>query len=300
MGKILMKKTVTCLGIACLDFIYQIDAIPKTAEKYRASSVKVTGGGLAGNAAVASARLGAETHLITRLGDDDTADIILTGLQKEGINTSLSRKFHGYNSPISSIFVDKQGERMIMSYSDHEIPKNADWLPQDLASNSHAVLGDTRWEVGAITLFKQAKLAGIPSVLDADRGIKDRELLHIASHVGFSAQGLREITGIHDLKTALHSLECANWIAVTDGTNGVYMKENGQVTHIAAFPIAPVDTLGAGDTWHGALAVALSEKQPITHAVHFANAASALKCLTFGGRAGIPTREKVEAFLKGV
>jgi sulfofructose kinase len=295
-----MMKTVTCLGIACLDFIYQVDEIPKTAEKYRASSVKIVGGGLAGNAAVACARLGAKTHLITRLGDDDTADIILTGLEIEAVNTAFSRKFQGHNSPISSIFVDKQGERMIMSYSDHEIPKNADWLPDNLAKTSHSVHGDTRWEVGAIALFKQAKSAGIPSVLDADRGIKDLELLHIASHVGFSAQGLREITGIHDLKTALQSLDSANWVAVTDGANGVFTKENGQVEHCAAFPISPVDTLGAGDTWHGALAVALAEKQPIARAVRFANAASALKCLTFGGRAGIPTREKVEAFLKGV
>jgi sulfofructose kinase len=288
---------ITCIGIACLDMIFQIDVLPSSFTKYRAKDVVMLGGGLAGNAAVACARLGAKTSLITRLGDDKIGDMILEELTSEGIDCALSPRFKGRQSPISSIFVDQTGERMIMSYSDHDLPKDASWLPP---LNADAVLGDTRWEVGALALFTQAQAANIPAILDADRGIIDINLLHAASHVGFSAQGLREITGMEDLQTALKSLTTSNFLCVTDGENGVYYKENGRIKHLPAFKITVKDTLAAGDTWHGAFAVALSEQQPIETALRFANAAAALKCTKFGGRTGIPTRVDVELFLKTV
>jgi sulfofructose kinase len=280
-----------------MDMVFQIDTLPSAFTKYRAKDVVMLGGGLAGNASVACARLGAKTSLITRLGDDKIGDMILEELTSEGIDCALSPRFPNRKSPISSIFVDQSGERMIMSYSDHDLPKDASWLPP---LNADAVLGDTRWEVGALALFTQARAATIPAILDADRGISDIKLLHAASHVGFSAQGLREITGIEDLQTALKSLTTSNFLCVTDGENGVYYKENQRIKHLLAFKIAVKDTLAAGDTWHGALAVALSEKQPIEQALRFANAASALKCMTFGGRTGIPTRDMVNDFLKNI
>jgi sulfofructose kinase len=60
---------------------------------------------------------------------------------------------------------------------------------------------------------------------------------------------------------------------------------------------AAVDTLGAGDVWHGAFALALAEGRPERQAVRFASAAAALKCTRFGGRNGAPRRAEVDAFL---
>jgi sulfofructose kinase len=293
---------ITCLGIAVLDLIMQVDEMPHLADKYRAKAVKLTGGGLSGNAATACARLGAKTRIITRIGDDLIGDMILKGLEKEGIDISLCRNYAAKDSPISAIFVDNQGERMIMSHSDENIEEDAAWLPVDLASTSDAVCGDTRWETGALTLFNQARAAQIPSLLDADRGPKNKEVILAASHVGFSARGLREFTHIQELDKALAEamqLSSHNFLCVTDGANGVWYGLEGRVKNLPAFNIKAVDTLGAGDTWHGALAVALAEKQPIEQALRFANATAALKCLTFGGREGIPKREAVEVFLKG-
>ena len=65
-----------------------------------------------------------------------------------------------------------------------------------------------------------------------------------------------------------------------------------------AFAVPVVDTLGAGDTWHGAFAVRLAEGADEAEAVRFASAAAALKCTRFGGRDGAPGRQDVEAFLR--
>jgi sulfofructose kinase len=118
--------------------------------------------------------------------------------------------------------------------------------------------------------------------------------------VAFSAQGLAEVTGQDDPRDGLQSLAGTtdSWIAVTAGERGVYFLEQDEVLHAPAFAVAAVDTLGAGDVWHGAFALALGEGWPEREAVRFASAASAIKCTRFGGRAGIPRRSEVETFLK--
>ena len=88
------------------------------------------------------------------------------------------------------------------------------------------------------------------------------------------------------------------WAAVTDGGNGVWYTGVDGVAHIPAFPIKPVDTLGAGDIWHGAFALAIAEGQEAVDGIRFANATAALKCMKPGGREGCPDRAAVLSFLK--
>ena len=99
-----------------------------------------------------------------------------------------------------------------------------------------------------------------------------------------------------DLGLAL-ARDAQNWLAVTLGPRGVLFMEDGGIAHLPAFPIEAVDTLGAGDVWHGAFALALAEGQGEREAVRFASAVAAIKCTRFGGRAGTPTRDEVERFL---
>jgi len=87
---------------------------------------------------------------------------------------------------------------------------------------------------------------------------------------------------------------------VTLGEKGAIWLEDGEPVHQPGFVVDVIDTVGAGDTFHGALAVALAEKQSIADAVRFAGASAALKCTRFGGRAGIPSRSEVDAFISKV
>ena len=88
------------------------------------------------------------------------------------------------------------------------------------------------------------------------------------------------------------------WLAVTDGENGAWFMEGGGIRHEPAFEVDAVETNGAGDVWHGALAVAILEGQAPGGAVHFANAAAAIKCSRSGGRAGIPSRDEIAALIE--
>jgi sulfofructose kinase len=292
---------IFCAGITTLDYIYQLDAIPTRAVKYRSRHMATSGGGLAGNAATACARLGAEVTLIARLGDDPPAATMRAELAAEGIDCSLVREWAGFRSPVSAVMVDPAGERMVVSYSDPDIPADTDWIPTDLGRRANAIYAETRWIEAAFAVLPQARATGIPSVLDADRRPTRPEVVALATHVGFSETALRELTGIEDLPTALAEAArgASNVLLVTDGPRGAWFMDEGKVAHIPAFAVSAVDTLGAGDTWHGALAVALGEGQPLRQAVRFANGAAALKCAAFGGRKGMPRRADLEAFLAG-
>ncbi|MGL4287482.1 MAG: PfkB family carbohydrate kinase, partial [Phreatobacter sp.] len=136
---------IICAGITTLDFIYQLDAMPTAAVKYRSRHMTTSGGGLAGNAATACARLGATVSLIARLGDDPPARAMREELAADGVDCSLVRECPGHRSPVSAVMVDPAGERMVVSYSDPDIPADTDWIPADLGGRADAIYAETRW-----------------------------------------------------------------------------------------------------------------------------------------------------------
>uniref|UniRef100_A0A9E7ZPI5 PfkB family carbohydrate kinase n=1 Tax=Bosea sp. NBC_00436 TaxID=2969620 RepID=A0A9E7ZPI5_9HYPH len=290
---------VFCLGIATLDYVYSVETMPTRGEKYRSRGLAVVGGGCAGNASVAITRLGGDCWLATRLADDLTGDQIVADLESEGVDAGFARRVAGLTSPVSAILVDAEGERMVISHSDPAMPEDADWLPRSLPKGAGAVLADTRWGEGALAALKLARAAGVPGVLDGDRRPPHPDLVGTASHVAFSQQALREISGEDDPRAGLAKVAtgASTWLAVTLGKEGVLFMDGDEVRHSPAFVVETVDTLGAGDVWHGAFALALAEGQTEPAAIRFASAAAAIKCTRFGGRSGAPKRDEVERFL---
>ena len=86
-------------------------------------------------------------------------------------------------------------------------------------------------------------------------------------------------------------------VYVTQGRDGCFWLENGALCHQPGFEVNVIDTTGAGDVFHGALAVSLGQKLPAADAVRFASAVAALKCTKPGGRAGIPDCDQTRSFL---
>ncbi len=286
------------VGAAVMDCVYTMDELPAAAEKYRAKSFALRGGGTAATAAVTARRLGLDVALAARVGDDIFGAAIIDELEKEGVDCTLVRKCAGRQSSVSAVMIDRSGERMLVNFKDPGIDSGTDWLPQKLPAEIDGVLGDHHWAAGTEHFFRLAREAGKPAILDADRQTSPR-ILASATHIGFSARGLREQSGIENLQEALASRQTQGpgWLAVTDGANGAWFTENGSLAHEPALDVPAVDTNGAGDVWHGALAVALLEGQEPRQAVRFANAAASIKCSRFGGRSAIPARSEVAAFL---
>ncbi len=285
---------ILCVGSIVLDMVFRLDVLPRHPEKLRADDARVVGGGCAASAAVAVARLGGESWLAGRVGDDVIGDIILSDLEAEGVNCSLIDRTAKGRSAFSSIYVDAAGERQIVSFRGESLSDSVAGI--EAAPPLDAVLADTRWTPGGLAALRLARSRGVPGILDAEAPIA-AALIEVASHVAFSRQGLASVAPGEDPSSALNALSPSfpGWACVTDGEHGVWIAGGG---HVAAFPVDVADTLGAGDVWHGAFALRLAEGAGEVEAARFANAAAAIKCGRFGGREGCPDRAETEEFLE--
>jgi sulfofructose kinase len=295
-----MIAHVFCLGVAVQDYVFSLPEMPRAAKKHRAADFTIVGGGCAANAAVAVVRLGGRASLATRLGADKLGDDIVADLEAEGVDCAYAGRFEGRRSSLSAVMVDAHGDRMIVNYRDPKLPEGADWLPDPTSLGLGAVLADTRWPTGAAAIMRRARDLGLTTVLDAEPPIAPAEdALRAASHIAFSRDGLAEWSGTDDLEEGLASVasDTGAFVCVTDGARGVRFHAGKERGKVPAFAVEAVDTLGAGDIWHGAFALALAEGRNETDAIRFASAAAALKCTQFGGRAAMPARREVEHFL---
>ncbi|PWW00266.1 sulfofructose kinase [Hoeflea marina] len=279
---------VACIGLSALDYIW---TVPRLADegKMRADSFATKGGGMAATAAVAVARLGGHARFLGRAGADPEGRFMRDALEAERVDVSAFRLFEDGRSSISSVWVDRTGERRIVNFRGSGLPSDAGWLPLADIGRCGAVLSDPRWPEGTEAAFAAARAAGIPTVLDADMADADifERLLPLTDHAIFSEPALHAFAGPEDplARVAAHGCRVT---AVTRGGQGVDWIEAGERHHADAFPVAAIDTTGAGDVFHGAYAFAIAARADSREAMSFAAAAAALKCTRPDGRSGIP------------
>ena len=171
----------------------------------------------------------------------------------------------------------------------------------ELLKDCHAILTENRCAEFCTDLCAEARRRGIPVIVDVDRTMSMREgLLTASSHLVFSSEALQATAGVADDAEALKKIArlTPSFLAGTRGALGtLWLDDNGNLQQTPAFPVHTVDTLGAGDVFHGAFALAVTEQQELPEALRFASAAAALKCTRFGGAFAAPQRAEVEEFL---
>jgi sulfofructose kinase len=265
----------------------------------------MSGGGMAANAACTIVRLGGAARQVGAIGNDVFGDLVVDELVRYGVDVAHLARVAGASTSVSSIVVEASGERLIINNRGSAL----DSTPHDMSpalADVQALLCDPRWPAASRAAVVAAHAAGIPSVLDGD--VADPAILAmlvpLAGHVIFSEPGFACWSGASiespDASGKLAALvggRCA-LAAVTLGERGaVYATEKG-MAHMAAFRIDAVETLGAGDVFHGAYALALAEQAAIEDALRFAAAAAAQKCMRAGGRTALPERAAVDARLR--
>ena len=304
MSSVDQRKHVLCTGIAVLDLIFRVERHPRPDVKTQASEFRTVPGGNATNAAVAIAHLGARASFAGPFGGpsdvDSVGDTMLALVGRENVACVQCPRLDGITTPISAISIDHRGERAIVNFRDDRL---LDARPQDadaLVANCDAIIADNRFPGFVAEVCAAGLKRRIPVVLDADEPREDSNgLLTKVSHVVFSAEGLRATAGTDHLGRALIDVgkQTKAFVAVTDGANDVLWLKDGELRQIPAFTVDVVDTLGAGDTFHGAFTLMLAEGKSEREAMRFSAAAAALKCTRYGGILGAPTRAEVEAFL---
>ena len=294
------RPVVLCAGIAVLDFIFRVERFPTPSTKTATQEFLITGGGCAANAAIAIARLGGEARFVGPLGDDQHAECVAQGLTQAGVNIDAVTRVTRATTSISGIFIDCNGERLLTTRRSQGLAPTRARHPDGLVQNIDVLLADNHFTEYVLPICAAARARGLPVVLDIDKPTKLSDgLLAQGSHVIFSAEALGATSGTDQLELALTRAaeHCCGFVAVTDGEHGAFWVAGNARGHQAAFAVAAIDTLAAGDVFHGAFALALAEGRKEVEALRFASAAAALKCTRFGGIVGAPARLAVDQLL---
>jgi len=291
---------IVCVGMACLDYLFRVSALPDGGGKFFAEDYRAAPGGPAAAAGIAAAALGHEVVFIGRLGDDQVGRDVVRHLKKRSIDASHVRFIVGQPSQVSSVTIDHTGERQIINYSSSALDPDPDWINESHFDNADFLLTDVRWPEGAERALLLARTLGIPSLIDADIAPIDiSSLINLATYTVFSERGLEMVSKKSNLEASLHQISknSSTWPAVTSGDKGSFWLEKGLLQKCPAERIEAVDTCGAGDVFHGAFAVAMAEHRSLGEAMYFAGVVAALKCLTFGGSLGTPDRATVDRYI---
>lgn len=294
-------QNILCLGAATWDIIFRIETFPNQPTKVMAEDCVETCAGMASAAAMSIAALGGKAAIRARLGQDRQGERWLAGMTAAGVDVSRVERIAGARSGISTIIVDQDGERLIVPYFDPGLRAGLPEVEAATLESFDCFLVDTRWPEAAVQTLDYARQHGRLSLLDADIAPVPilQALVPLASHVIFSSEALSLLCGKGPTIAALRKAQTMTGalIGVTQGARGCSLLLDDELVEIPAPAVQAVDTLAAGDVFHGAYLLRLAEGATAIQAARFANVAASLKCTRFGGITGRPSRAEVEGLL---
>ena len=295
-------KPIVVVGSYLTGVTMQVGRLPKTGETVVGSGCLRVPGGKGSNQAVAVRRLGGRASIVACIGSDEDGDQALTMWQREGVEAGLVRRTSKHTG-IGFVVVDSGGANAIA------IDPGASW---DLAPSDIDRAGEAIGRAGAMLI--QLEVPG-ETVAAAKRKAKESGLTVVLNPAPSALGGLdlsgvdvltpneeefRELTGGAEFEQGAKGLLArgAKAVVVTLGERGARVMTEGDSYSVPAPSVRAVDSTGAGDAFNGALAVALSEGEPLRHAVRFANYAGALCVTKPEVVAALPRRGEVDGFLR--
>lgn len=298
-----MARVFDVLGFGALaiDDIVYVDR-PLADGKGKVTERAADHGGNVATALVAVARLGGRAAYIGWLGHPP-GDIGGAELEREGVDTAHAPRSEAAAPIRSVIFVGPDGDRFI-AYDDEVLHGTAPDLPDAVLEQAPVLLIDG-YAIHSEAVVARARGLGLSIVADIEwtKGPASERILALADHLVLPIAFGRSHTGLDDPYGILNALWSPDRAAVvlTDGDRGSYVRQRGDPLcwHVPAFRVQATDTTGAGDCFHGAYALALSEGKTPLDCVVFAGAAAAISVTVHGGRKGLPDRAACLSLIEG-
>ncbi|MEO0514168.1 MAG: ribokinase [Planctomycetota bacterium] len=307
-----MPAKITVVGSANLDFIMRVPRLPAVGETIMGGEFSQAFGGKGANQAVAAARAGGEVALIASLGSDATAETYLAQLQADGINTTHVNRETDVAGGAALIMFDHHGENYltVAPGANLRVTPERVLAAQDMIQTSDWVV--LQQEIPVATnraVLEIASKHDTPVMLNYapanDLSLRPDAAVH-ALIVNETEAGLLGGVNIdpadreacQQLAARLRQDGGHRLVVMTLGKAGVVFADADGFDAVPAFAAEAIDTTAAGDTFCGALAVALGEGQSLADAVRFASAAAAVSVTRIGAQPSIPTREEIETRLK--
>jgi ribokinase len=302
------SRRIVVIGSANVDFVMQVEQLPRRGESVPSSRFMQLFGGKGANQAVAAARAGGDVLFVGCVGDDVFGRLMRENLAGAGVNVSHLRAHRDTASGAALIMVDQVGGNILSVAPGANHLVTPDTIRPLSAVIANAALVMLQNEIPIESAYAAIDIAcefGTPVMLNlAPAGPFDAARLPRLTYLIVNETEAESVSGLR-VAGAGQAAQAAAWMRqqgvgtaiITLGSQGAWMDAPDCCGSVPAFPVSPVDTTAAGDTFCGALATALVDRKPLREAARFASAAAALCVTRFGAQASIPGRAEIEELL---
>jgi len=302
---------VLVVGSINMDLIVRCNRIPQEGETIHGEDLVTAGGGKGANQAVAASRLGAQTTLVGRVGEDEFGPRLCAALQEDGVDTRFVAADPEAATGAALILLEAGGRNriIIMGGANERVGEDEVAAARSLLARHDVVLMQLETPIPVVAaVAKAARESRVISILDAGaatRAAFEAGLPGLVDVISPNETEAAVLTGIEvrDLASARQAAAALRQAGARDvvmklGKEGAcWLGEDGE-QHFPGFTIDPIDTTAAGDAFTACLVVSLAEGMAMPDAIRRANAAGALACMKLGAQPSMPTREEVEGFLR--
>ncbi|MDD4797782.1 MAG: carbohydrate kinase family protein [Eubacteriales bacterium] len=284
-----------------MDFAVHIDKLPtQKDEGARIQQTSWQGGGNVASAVAAVGQLGGTGSMMGIVGDDDYGRFLVEDFRYYNIDTSHMIP-DGRNAFSLVLSDDVTRGRNIIGRRSTGRPYQVQDLDADFIAR-HKVLHLERadavgraaakimHEAGGLVAFDGGGYADDTQAMLGEIDIFIGSEFYYRKLFGDSTAYEKNLADVRALGTRI--------VVFTLGEKGAVVSWQGGYAFVPGFTVDVVDTVGAGDVYHGAYIYAVTHGMDPVEATRFSNAVSAIKCTSIGGRSGIPTRAMVDSFLK--
>ncbi|WP_106769015.1 ribokinase [Paenibacillus faecalis] len=289
---------ITVVGSASMDLVVTSSKRPGAGETVLGESFMTVPGGKGANQAIAAARLGAEVTMIGCVGDDLYGEAVLNNFQSNGVITD-------YVEPVTDVMtgtahiVLAEGDNSIVvvkAANDLVTPAYVDKAVEVIRASDMVLIQQEIPEETVVHVSNLCAEYNVPLMLNpAPARPVSQTLIEQAAYITPNEHEAAILFRDEPLGEVLRKYP--NKLFVTEGKKGVRYFDGTQEVVVPGYKVEVVDTTGAGDTFNGALAVALAEGMDLQNSLKFANRAASLSVMKFGAQGGMPTRSEVERSL---
>lgn len=285
--------TVTCIGKLNVDLLYSVKEI-KVNENHVSEEIYINVGGKATNVSVALAKLGVNSTLITKIGEDEFGAFALRKLKEFGVKVIADRI---ERTGITFIVVDDKANNTMFNYlgANKFLCVDDVLRKEEIISESDIVYFQSGMEPEILNNLKKINKNIFLELSD----FIDFEILNeipYASMNELEALRITNTTKIEDAAKKLVSLGIEKLFIKLGSKGSLYYSEN-ETIFCESFKINPIDTTGAGDSFTAGVIYGVLNKMPVNQILRFANACGAITCLKKGTTESFPTLQQINSFL---
>lgn len=299
-------KNICVIGSLNMDLVVNVDTMPKPGQTIIGSNFKEVPGGKGANQAVAMARLNGNVSMIGKVGEDGFGQTLINSLKNDKVDTTYIQTSKGATG-VALITVDKNAQNSIVVSPGANFEVKEDDIDNNIEAikNSDIVVLQLETPLNTIKYaLNKAKELNKYTILNPAPAVKlDDEIIKNVDLLTPNETELEIISGVsieteEDIQKAAQIMieKGVKELIVTLGSKGSLYITKEKSMFKKAYKVEAVDTTAAGDSYTGALAVALSQDKNIEDAMDFASKVGALSVLKEGAQSSLPTLEDVKNF----